>query len=182
VFGALLTLLGGRLPARVRWPALLLFAAFAGLVAAVSVDAVVGALRGHFWAVAGVAALLALAVAAIAHGLGRLAGIAGVAGAAVVLILLGQSSSGGALTFELEPGFYGAISQLLPQGAAISAMRNSVYFHGAHTLIPLLVLGAWAAAGVALGFTGDALRRAPAPAPVTQTPRASAIGRTGAAV
>ncbi len=184
VFGVLLTLLGGRLQARARWPALVLFALCAGLVAAVAVDAVAGALRGHFWAVAGalrghfwavagVAALLALAVAAVVHGLGRIAGIAGVASAAVVLILLGQSSSGGALTFELEPGFYGAVSQLLPQGAAISAMRNSVYFHGAHTLVPLLVLSAWAAAGVALGLTGEVLRPT-VPAHGRQSPRAGA--------
>jgi hypothetical protein len=158
VFGALLTLLGGRLPARIRWPVTVLFALCAGLVAAVSVGAVVGALHGHFWAVAGVAALLALAVAAIVHGLGRVAGALGIAGAAVVLILLGQSSSGGALTFELEPSFYGAVSQLLPQGAAISALRNSVYFHGAHTLVPLLVLAVWAVVGVVLGLAGDAIK------------------------
>lgn len=180
VFGALLTLLGKQLPARVRWPAVILFALGAGVLAAVGADTVVGALRGHFWAVAGVATLLAFAVASIVHGLGRLAGTAGVAATALVLMMLGQSSSGGALTFELEPSFYGAVSQLLPNGAAISAMRNSVYFHGAHTLVPLLVLSIWGLVGVALGLTGEAIQTTAQRRQAAQ-PRAEPVGPTAAA-
>jgi uncharacterized phage infection (PIP) family protein YhgE len=159
----LLARLGARLPARIRWPLLLLFAICAGLVVAVSVDTVVGAIKGHFWGVAGVAGLLALAGAALVHGLGRLAGLAGAAAGMLLVVLLGQSSSGGAVTFELEPGFYGAVSQLLPNGAALSAMRNTVYFHGAHTPVPLLVLGLWAAVGLALGLVGEALKQRSSP-------------------
>lgn len=179
VFGALLTLLCKQLPARVRWPAVILFAFGAGVLAAVGADTVVGALRGHFWAVAGVATLLAFAVASIVHGLGRLAGVAGVATAVLVLMLVGQSSSGGALTFELEPSFYGAVSQLLPNGAAIGAMRNSVYFHGAHTLVPLLVLSVWGSVGVTLGLAGEAVQMTAQRRQATQ-PRAEPLGPTAA--
>ena len=66
-----------------------------------------------------------------------------------------MSTAGGAVTYEFEPGFYGAVSQLLPPGAALTAVRNVQYFDWAATLAPLLVLGAWAAGGLALGLLGE---------------------------
>jgi hypothetical protein len=155
VFGALLSVVGGALPARIRWAALLLYAGLAGLVVAFTVDVVVGALNGHMAGIAMVTGLLALAVAAAAHGLGHLRGPAGIALAVVAMVPLGLSSSGGALTYPLEPGFYGAISQLLPPGAALTAVRNVAYFDWAATRAPLLVLAAWAAGGFVLGLLGE---------------------------
>ena len=95
--------------------------------------------------------------------------LAGVAAAAVALVLLGLSSSGGAVGYQFEPGFYGAVSQLLPPGAAVTAVRNVQYFDWSATLAPLVVLGAWAAGGLGLGLLGERLGRradALAPAPV----------------
>jgi hypothetical protein len=152
IFGALLSIAGRGLPPRARWGALALFAALAGVMVAFSVDTLVGALTGHFWGVAGVTSLLAVAVASLSFGLGRLAGPPGVAAAALLLVLIGQSSAGGAVTYELQPGFHHALSQLFPNGAAITALRNTVYFGGAHTTSALLVLCAWAAAGIALAL------------------------------
>jgi hypothetical protein len=157
VFGALLSMLGRGLPARVRWSAVLVYAIGAGLVVAFNVDVLVGALTGHFLAIAAVAALLAFAVAAAAHGLGHLAGPAGIVAAILVVLLLGVSSAGGAVTYQFEPGFYGAVSQLLPPGAALTATRNVQYFDSAATLLPLLVLGAWAACGLLFGLLGERL-------------------------
>ena len=115
----------------------------------------VGALTGHFVAIAAVTALLAFAVAAAAHGLGHLAGPGGIVAAILVVLLLGVSSAGGAVTYQFEPGFYGAVSQLLPPGAALTATRNVQYFDSAATLLPLLVLGAWAAGGLLFGLLGE---------------------------
>jgi hypothetical protein len=155
VFGALLSLLGRRLPARVRWSAVLVYAIAAGLVVAFNVDVLVGALNGHFLAIAAVTALLAFAVAAAAHGLGHLAGPPGIVAAILLVMLLGVSSAGGAVTYQFEPGFYGAVSQLLPPGAALTATRNVEYFDSAATLLPVLVLGAWAAGGLLFGLLGE---------------------------
>jgi hypothetical protein len=62
--------------------------------------------------------------------------------------------------------FYGAVSQLLPPGAALTAVRNVHYVDWAATLTPLLVLGAWAAGGLVLGLLGERygphVRNAPA--------------------
>jgi hypothetical protein len=133
----------------------LAYALIAGLVVAFNVDVLVGALQGHFVGIALVAGLLALAVAAGAHGLGHLGGPVGIVMAIVMLMLLGMSSMGGAVTYQLEPGFYGAISQLLPPGAALTAVRNIQYFDWAATLWPLVILGAWATGGLALGLLGE---------------------------
>jgi len=155
VFGALLSMLGRRLDARARWTAVAAYAVLAGLVAAFNVDVLVGALPGDFVGIALVCGLLALSVSAAAHGLGHLGGPAGIAFAVVMLMLLGVSTAGGAVTYEFEPDFYGALSQLLPPGAALTAVRNVQYFDWAATLAPLVVLGAWAAGGLALGLLGE---------------------------
>ena len=155
VFGVLLSVFGRGLPARVRWTAVVAFAAAAGLVAAFDVDVLVGALNGHFLGVAAVTGLLALAVAAAAHGLGHLGGPAGIVTAILLLLLLGVSSAGGAVTYQFEPGFFGAVSQLLPPGAALTAVRNAQYFDWAATLAPVLVLSGWAAGGLAFGLLGE---------------------------
>jgi hypothetical protein len=155
VFGVLLSVLGRALPARIRWSAVLLYALLAGLVVALDVDVIVGALNGTYAGIAVVSGLLALAVAAAAHGLGHLAGPAGIVAAILTLLLVGLSSSGGAVSYRLEPGFFAAVSQLLPPGAALTAIRNVTYFDWAATLAPLLVLGAWAAGGVAFGLLGE---------------------------
>jgi hypothetical protein len=143
------------LPARLRWAAVVVYAAGAGLVVAFNVDVLIGALEGHFVALAAVSALLALAVAAAAHGLGHLAGPPGIVAAILLLLLLGVSSAGGAVTYQFEPGFYGAVSQLLPPGAALTATRNVEYFDSAATLVPVLVLVAWAAGGLLFGLLGE---------------------------
>jgi hypothetical protein len=157
VFGALLSMLGRRLDARARWTAVAAYAVLAGLVAAFNVDVLVGALSGDFAGIALVCGLLALAVSAAAHGLGHLGGPAGIVLAILTLLLVGMSTTGGAVTYEFEPGSYAAVSQLLPPGAALTAVRNVQYFDWAATLTPLTVLGAWAAGGLALGLLGERL-------------------------
>jgi hypothetical protein len=157
VFGVLLSVFGRRLSARARWTAVAVYAVLAGLLAAFDVDVLVGALSGDFGGIALVCGLLALAVSAAAHGLGHLGGPAGIVLAILTLLLVGMSTTGGAVTYEFEPGFYGAVSQLLPPGAALTAVRNVQYFDGAATLAPLAVLGAWAACGLALGLLGERL-------------------------
>src|SRR4051794_18433961 len=119
-FGVLVA--GRALPARVRWTAIAAYSVLAGLVVAFNDDVLIGALEGHFAGLALVVGLLALAVSSAAHGLTRLGGPAGIAAAVLLLTLLGLSSSGGAVTYQLQPGFYGAVSQLLPPGAALTAV------------------------------------------------------------
>jgi hypothetical protein len=159
LFGIVLSLAARSLPARLRVGAVIAYAVLAGAVVSFNVDVVTKAMRGDFAGIALVGALLALAVSGTAHGLARVGGPAGIAVAAVVLLVLGVSTAGGAVTYEFEPGFYGAISQLLPPGAALTAVRNVHYFDWAATLGPLLVLAAWSVCGLALVAAGERLRR-----------------------
>ena len=155
VFGVLLSVFGRQRSARVRWGAVLAYATFAGLVAAFNANVLTGALTHDFVGTAVVCGLLALAASAAAHGLGHLAGEPGIVAAILTLTLVGLSSSGGAVGYQFEPGFYGAVSQLLPPGAAVTAVRNVQYFDWAGTLAPLAVLGAWAIGGLAFGLLGE---------------------------
>jgi hypothetical protein len=109
VFGVLLSVFGRLVPAATRWRAVVAYGVLAGLLVSLNVDFILGALTGHFVAVAIVASLLALAVAAAAHGLGHVGGPFGIVAAILVLLLLGLSSSGGAVGDQFEPGFYGVI-------------------------------------------------------------------------
>jgi hypothetical protein len=99
-------------------------------------------------AAAAVAALTVFAVAvctwALLTGLGRLA----VPVAIGVFVLLGSPSSGGAIPRTLLPGFYSAVGRWLPNGAAVSALRDLTFFPTASTARPLLVLGGWALGGL----------------------------------
>ena len=154
VFAVLLTLIGQGHALRARLTALLLIAGLGGVAVALSVDTTVGALTDDFWGVAGVISLLILAVVLCVHGLGRLIGHAGAGIAALTLVLVGVTSSGGGVGPTLQPGFYRAVSHLLPNGAAVTALRNEVYFGGAHSLGALIVLGGWAAGGAAALLIG----------------------------
>jgi hypothetical protein len=67
-----------------------------------------------------------------------------------VFILLGNPSSGGPVPRPLLDGFYSALNPVLPQGAALSALRGVQYFDGSGIGPALLCLAIWGAAGLAL--------------------------------
>jgi hypothetical protein len=60
-------------------------------------------------------------------------------------VVLGNSSSGGAVSPPLLPAPFAFISQWLPSGATVTSLRDAIYFHGYQHARPILVLAAWAA-------------------------------------
>jgi hypothetical protein len=145
---------------------LMAVAAYAGLLAicvAVFTDLVYGALAGHFWPLFLTlwlfASVVCLALTGLAEGLGSLGALVGIA----TLILFGNTSSGGAVPRPLLDGFYAALSPVLPQGAALSAIRGVQYFGDRGMGEGLLCLAIWAVAGLALLGLG-AVRHAGGPA------------------
>jgi hypothetical protein len=60
--------------------------------------------------------------------------------------ILGNSASGGAVAPPLLPRPFALISQWLPSGATVTALRNAVYFYAYQHPQPLVVLAAWATA------------------------------------
>ncbi|MFF9012096.1 ABC transporter permease [Streptomyces sp. NPDC014870] len=146
-------------------------AALAGLTGAALAHSWLGVLAGDWWAEAGVLGLTVLAIGSAIAGLAALIGRAGIGVGALLMILLGNPFSGVASAPELLPAPVGVLGQWLPPGAGGSALRSVAFFDGAGAGTALLVLGAWAAAGLAAVLVGGARSRAatgastPAPAP-----------------
>ncbi|MFF9350591.1 ABC transporter permease [Streptomyces sp. NPDC014734] len=61
-----------------------------------------------------------------------------------VMVLLGNPSSGGAVSWPLLPSVLGHIGRWLPPGASVNAQHTAVYYRGHQFLFPYLVLAAWA--------------------------------------
>lgn len=81
----------------------------------------------------GVAAGLALGVAAMSFvllGLGSLFGRIGLGAGVLLAVLLGNPLSGLASAPEMLPRGWGALGQLLPQGANATLLRSTAYFSG----------------------------------------------------
>ncbi len=61
-----------------------------------------------------------------------------------VMVLIGNPSSGGAVSWPLLPSPFGAIGRWLPPGASVNAQHTAVYFGGHQHPLPFLVLATWA--------------------------------------
>ena len=109
---------------------LIVFAVLDGFLAALAVQIVLGFDSGY-WLLAGVCALLALAVASATAAFHSLFGKAGIGVAGIVLILLGNASSGSVLGAAFLPQPFRWLSPVLPAGAGLEAARSTLYFDGA---------------------------------------------------
>lgn len=145
-------------PVYVRLAAIFALGIGGGLMAALATNVVVEAFQDNFLAVWGVATLFVLAIALPISAFQTLLGLPGTAVGLIVFIVIGTPASGGGSAPELLPGFWRAVSQLLPPGAAITSMRDVVYFDGHGAAGTLLVLGIYAILGAIGAVTIDRLR------------------------
>ncbi|MET9171272.1 ABC transporter permease [Streptomyces misionensis] len=67
-----------------------------------------------------------------------------------LMVLLGNPSSGGAVSWPLLPSPLGAIGRWLPPGASVNAQHTAVYFRGDQHAFPFLVLAGWSVLGCAV--------------------------------
>ncbi|MEU2064330.1 ABC transporter permease [Streptomyces sp. NPDC013455] len=67
-----------------------------------------------------------------------------------LMVLLGNPSSGGAVSWPLLPSPLGAIGRWLPPGASVNAQHTAVYFRGHQHVFPYLVLAGWAVVSCAV--------------------------------
>ena len=159
VLGALVSL---RVPLRARPGALLLGALGVGLALTGLLQGWLGALSGAYLANAGVVALGVAAVGTALAGLHAVGGLRAFGAGAATMVLLGNPLSAAASAPELLPAGWGALGQLLPPGAVVSALRGTAFFDGAGTTSPLVVLACWLVAGTALLGSASARRSRPA--------------------
>ncbi|MHC9291246.1 ABC transporter permease [Mycobacterium sp. LTG2003] len=133
-----------------RLTAGIVFSGVAGITIAALLYYVLGSIETNFW---GVAAGLTLGVAAAGLfmlGLGSLFGKAGLAVGALLALLLGNPLSGLTSAPEMLPSGWGALGQLLPQGANATLLRSTAYFAGAGATTAVIVLTCWALAGASM--------------------------------
>jgi len=140
-----------------------LYAGLLSVVVTLFADVALGDLVGHFGFLFLTLWLFAVAVCLAVTGLSALVGLASIV-LVLVLIILGNPSSGGPVPRPLLNGFYSGLNPVLPQGAALSVVRGVQYFGDRGIDLGLLCLLIWALAGLALlGATvfRDALRNWP---------------------
>ncbi|ANZ17743.1 ABC transporter permease [Streptomyces noursei] len=85
-----------------------------------------------------------------------------------LMVLLGNPSSGGAVSWPLLPSVLGHIGRWLPPGASVNAQHTAVYFGGHQHAFPFLVLAGWSAVSCTVFWIGRHRHpggREPAPAP-----------------
>ncbi|MEV6026570.1 ABC transporter permease [Streptomyces sp. NPDC052036] len=61
-----------------------------------------------------------------------------------LMVVVGNPSSGGAVSWPLLPSPLGTVGRWLPPGASVSAQHTAVYFAGHQHAFPFLVLAGWA--------------------------------------
>ncbi|GGN58814.1 membrane protein [Streptomyces albiflavescens] len=132
-----------RLRLAVRVASMLVFSAASGVVVALLTHTAFSALPASFAVVTVVVGLLAWASAAAAGLLLRLFGPLGMPVASVVLLILGNATSGGILPATFLPAWLSPLASVMPPAAAVRGLRGAAYFHDVHLTGAIVTLAAW---------------------------------------
>ncbi|MFF1570356.1 hypothetical protein ACFVY1_44565 [Streptomyces sp. NPDC058293] len=130
-----------------------------GIVATVIAGPILGAVPAPVIPLAFGLTLLAAAAAFTTKLLGTYLGPVGVPVATLLLLTVGNSTSGATIGPDLLPSAARAVSALLPPGAAVRAVTDLSYFHGAQAVQPLATLALWAVIAAVLVILRPHLRR-----------------------
>ncbi|WP_371404251.1 ABC transporter permease [Kribbella sp. NBC_00662] len=126
------------------------FAITGGLALAAVLQYWLGSFEGSYLGNAGVIAMSIGAISLTLLGLEWLIGTAGLALGGAVMMLLGNPLSGMTSAPEMLPDGWSTLGQLLPPGAAGTALRSVSFFDGAGAGRPLVVLAGWLLLGLVL--------------------------------
>jgi hypothetical protein len=132
-------------------------ALLAGVVT-VYVDAMLGALPGHTWAVFGALWLYAMAVGGAVTGAAAAFGSAASMLLTLFLVVVGNAAAAGPVGRPLLSPFYATFTMIVPQGSGVALLRSISYFGGHGAATPLLTLAVWGAAGCLLALVATASR------------------------
>jgi hypothetical protein len=130
----------------------------------VLVDPLMGVLTGHPWTLLAAGSLIVFAATVVTAALISLVGVAGIVIAIVMLVVLGNPTSGGSVPVQMLSSGYRFLAGVLPTNAGMGLVRGFAYFDGNQIARPLLVLSIYAGVSV-VAWLGLALRRARAAAP-----------------
>lgn len=159
LFGLTSMQLAPRLSGATRAGSALVFSALAGLVVAWLLQPVFGALPAPFLVASEVVGLLALAVGATTTALLKVFGPAGTFIAAVVLLVFGNATSTGILPAQYLPTWLEPLTEILPVGVAVRALRGAAYFYDDGLSTGTLILAGWAVGAGLLFAVGAVVQR-----------------------
>lgn len=142
----------------IRLGTLALYSVAAGLGGALIVGPILNALPGSTWGLLGLGSLVVFAVGTITMALQCLFDIIGIGIAVLIFVVLGNPSAGGVFPPPLMPTFWRAIGAWIPNGAGTQVARSIAYFGATNIVVPLLVLAAWAVAGIVVTLVAVARR------------------------
>ncbi|MFI8305646.1 DUF3533 domain-containing protein [Streptomyces sp. NPDC085927] len=154
----------------IRLMVMVLVAIVGGLGGAVVVGPVLGALPGSVTALWALGALVTFAVGAATLALQGVFGIVGIGLAILLVVIAGNPSAGGAFPPPMLPPFWEAIGPALPPGAGVWVARSIAYFDNNALTGALLVLSAWALAGIVITMAAGLRHGRQEPEPPARTP------------
>jgi hypothetical protein len=153
-------LLGRRLRVWWRVTAAVIYALLAACGSVLVLDAILGALTGAGAALIGIGFFGSFTFVAFVTACQAATGLQGTGLGALTFVLVGNALSGGTVSFAFLPDGFRQIAPWLPNGAIVSAARDVVYLPGSDLAHPLLVLGIWLAASLAVLTYVDVLHLA----------------------
>jgi hypothetical protein len=157
--GIVATLIATGAPARVGL--LVTGSVLGGLVATAIVQSWLDVVGGSWIANAAALSLLILAIGATVAGLRAVFGDAGAVAGALTMVLIANPFSGVGSAPEMLPEPVGGLGQLMPPGAGANLLRSTGFFDGAGAGGFVLVLAAWALAGLGLLLAAELRQRQP---------------------
>lgn len=148
-----------------------LLAVAAGVIETAISFEIYGSFDGQIMPMAMIVTGMFLTAAIVQLGFVELIGpIASVIGL-VLFVILGIPATGVAVSFDMMPGFFRVMHQLLPTGASSELMRRSLYFDGHGVGPQILVLAVWLIIGAGLLWTSTLRSRPATPFGVEEDPR-----------
>lgn len=132
------------------------------IIALLSGDIGFAALHGSFLVIAGVTAMMAAAASLATMAFVRLVKSAGLSLASVVLLTLGNSTSGGIMPVQYLPEALRPLSEILPVGVGVRAIQGAAYFHDDGLTRGVAVLAVWILACAAIIYARDITAERPA--------------------
>ncbi|MGU3438413.1 hypothetical protein ACNHUS_36060 [Actinomycetes bacterium M1A6_2h] len=151
VLAQMLIMTAAQLHLRHRIATVIGFAALVGVIDAVLAGPILGAIPGHTVALSITLELLSAATALATKALGAWFGAVGIPIATILLITIGNSTSGATVGVHLLPAVVQKFSHALPPGAAIGSITDISYSDGVHDWVGWAVLLGWIVVAGGLG-------------------------------
>jgi hypothetical protein len=134
-----------------RLAVLACYAVIAGTLGVLLLGPVLGMLHGNALAIVATGALITFAVGCFTSALQTLLGLVGTLLSVVTLVIIGNPAAGGGqIPPALMPPAWGWLARVLPNPAAMTAIRGIEFFTGYGTGQAFVVLTLYAAAGIAV--------------------------------